>query len=204
MNGNTKGSLSDSTWFFVFWGKLTQHFRYSLRICRWCVQDVMPCNYASCAFLLTFTAFSWFGWSHCSLNVWVLGYFSHVRLFATLWTIVRQAPLPMETVQVRILQWVASIPGIFPIQGSNPCLLWLLNCRQILYHWATREALLTEYLMPIHSFMSLCRPFLCLECSFSSQCIQIPIVTQLLGDRTGARTYFCFLPISFHKYKLGI
>ena len=30
---------------------------------------------------------------------------------------------------------------IFPTQGSNPCLLCLLHCRQIIYHWATREAL---------------------------------------------------------------
>ena len=29
---------------------------------------------------------------------------------------------------------------IFPNQGSNPHLLWLLHCQQILYHWATREA----------------------------------------------------------------
>ena len=25
------------------------------------------------------------------------------------------------------------------LQGSNPCLLWLLHCRLILYHWATGE-----------------------------------------------------------------
>ena len=30
------------------------------------------------------------------------------------------------------------IQGIFPIQGLNPC---ILHCRQILYCWATREAL---------------------------------------------------------------
>ena len=31
---------------------------------------------------------------------------------------------------------------ILPTQRSNPCLPWLLHCRQILYHWATREAIL--------------------------------------------------------------
>ena len=31
-------------------------------------------------------------------------------------------------------------PGIFLTQGSNPCFLQLLHCRQILYCWATREA----------------------------------------------------------------
>ena len=30
---------------------------------------------------------------------------------------------------------------IFPNPGSNPCLLHLLHCRQIRYHWATGEVL---------------------------------------------------------------
>ena len=34
------------------------------------------------------------------------------------------------------------LQGIFPTQGWNPCLLWLLHCRWILYLWATGEALL--------------------------------------------------------------
>ena len=38
--------------------------------------------------------------------------------------------------QARILEWV-----IFPMQGSNPCLLCILHRRQILYCWVTREAL---------------------------------------------------------------
>ena len=37
------------------------------------------------------------------------------------------------------------LQGIFPIQGLNPHLLWLLRCRQILYSWATGEALVCEY-----------------------------------------------------------
>ena len=32
------------------------------------------------------------------------------------------------------------LQGIFPTQGSNPSLLYLLACRQILYHWANGEA----------------------------------------------------------------
>ena len=35
----------------------------------------------------------------------------------------------------------ALFQGIFPTQGWNPHPLWLLHCRQILYHLATREAL---------------------------------------------------------------
>ena len=40
--------------------------------------------------------------------------------------------------QARILGWVAMpFQGIFPTQGLNLSLLWLLPCWQILYHWAT-------------------------------------------------------------------
>ena len=45
--------------------------------------------------------------------------------------------------QARILEWVACyslLQGIFPIQESNPCLLSLLHCKQILYHLSYREA----------------------------------------------------------------
>ena len=31
------------------------------------------------------------------------------------------------------------VQGTFPTQGSNLHLLWLLHCRQIIYHWATKE-----------------------------------------------------------------
>ena len=66
-------------------------------------------------------------------------------LFATLWTVARHAPLSMGILQARILEWVARIlipllQGIFPTQGSNPCLLWLPHCRQILCCRATGEA----------------------------------------------------------------
>ena len=33
----------------------------------------------------------------------------------------------------------ALLQGIFPTQGSNLHLLWLLHCRQIPYHWATKN-----------------------------------------------------------------
>ena len=42
--------------------------------------------------------------------------------------------------QARILEWVALLQGIFPAQGSNPHIQWLLHCRKILYCWATVEA----------------------------------------------------------------
>ena len=34
----------------------------------------------------------------------------------------------------------ALLQGIFPSQGSNRSVLWLLQCRQVLYLWAIREA----------------------------------------------------------------
>ena len=48
---------------------------------------------------------------------------------------------------IRILEWVAisSSPSCHfflpPTQGSNLCLQQILHCRQILYHWATWQAL---------------------------------------------------------------
>ena len=49
------------------------------------------------------------------------------------WTVAHQAPLSMEILQARILEWVAmpSSRGIFSSQGLNP---GLLPYRQILYH----------------------------------------------------------------------
>jgi len=53
----------------------------------------------------------------------VLSHFSHVQLFATLWTVAHQAPLSMGILQARKLEWVA----ISSSRGSS----WLL-CLQ---HW---------------------------------------------------------------------
>ena len=63
-------------------------------------------------------------------------------LFAALWTEAHQTPLSMEF--SRQEHWSGlpcPTPGDLPTQESNPHLLWLLTCRQILYCWATREAL---------------------------------------------------------------
>ena len=39
----------------------------------------------------------------------MLGFFSHVQLFATLWTVAHQAPLSLGILQVRIWEWVAML-----------------------------------------------------------------------------------------------
>ena len=42
-----------------------------------------------------------------AIYLWMLSHLSCVWLFATPWTIARQAPLPVGTLQARILEWVA-------------------------------------------------------------------------------------------------
>ena len=56
------------------------------------------------------------------------------QLFVTPWTVAHQAPLSMGF--SRQESWSGLTfpsPGDVPDQGLNPCLLWLLHCRQILY-----------------------------------------------------------------------
>ena len=64
---------------------------------------------------------------------------SSVWLFATLWTVTREAPLSMGILRARILECVAipSSRGIFPTQESNS---GLPHSRWILYLLITREA----------------------------------------------------------------
>ena len=72
----------------------------------------------------------------CYCFVWCL---RHVRRFATPRTVAHQAPLSVGFSRQEC--WMGShflLQRIFPTQGLNWCLLY---CRQILYHWATREAL---------------------------------------------------------------
>ena len=57
---------------------------------------------------------------------------SHVRLFATSWSVVCQAPVSMGILQARILEWItySLLQGIFPTQGWNS---GLPHCKWILY-----------------------------------------------------------------------
>ena len=60
-------------------------------------------------------------------------------MFATLWTAAHQAPLSMGFSRQKYWSGLPyPPPWDLPDQGSN---LHLLHCREILYHWATREAL---------------------------------------------------------------
>ena len=62
----------------------------------------------------------------------MISHFRQVRLFATPWTIARQAPLSMgfSSKNTRVVCH-ALFQGNYPTQGSNP---GLPHCRQILYH----------------------------------------------------------------------
>ena len=65
----------------------------------------------------------------------VLSCFSHVLLLTTLWTVACQAPVSMEFSNKNTgVGCHFLLQGIFLTQGSNPRLLHLLHCRQILYH----------------------------------------------------------------------
>ena len=73
---------------------------------------------------------------------------SHSRLSATPWTVATQASLSLGFFQARILEWVAiSSPGdlpdtrIFPTRDQTQFSCVSCIGKQILYHWATREAL---------------------------------------------------------------
>ena len=78
-------------------------------------------------------------------TAWVLSRFSLVQLFLTLWVVAFQAPLSMGVSRQGYWRGLPcphqgdlSHPGIEPAS---------LHCRQILYGWATEEALYAQYPM---------------------------------------------------------
>ena len=62
------------------------------------------------------------------MYVCMLSCFSRIQLFATPWTLARQPPLSMEFSRQEYWSGLpCPLQGIFPTQGSNPCLLHLLH-----------------------------------------------------------------------------
>ena len=60
---------------------------------------------------------------YCNQKLYV-AMLSHVRLFATLWTVTHQAPLSMGFFRQNAgASCYFLLQGIFPTQGLNPCLL---------------------------------------------------------------------------------
>ena len=90
-------------------------------------------------------------------HAYVFSHFSHVQLFMTPWTIACQISLFMRFFQ-EYWSWLpCPLQGIFPTQGSNPHLLYH---RQILYHWASREAPTYRNKSKILEFSHTCFGFL--------------------------------------------
>ena len=78
-----------------------------------------------------------------SLSLCILGRFSRVQLFASLWTVAHQSPLSMVfSKQEYWSRLHALLQGIFPTQGSNPCFLSLL-------HWQAGSLSLLPPVNPI-------------------------------------------------------
>ena len=76
------------------------------------------------------------------MPVCLLNCFSHVWLFATIWTVAHQ-DLPSTGFSMEE-DWVGChtlLKWIFLTQGLNLCLLRLPHCRWILYSWVTGEDL---------------------------------------------------------------
>ena len=75
------------------------------------------------------------GIGHLYVRACVLSHFSCARLFATLWTVARQAPLSMGFSRQELWGGLPfPTPGIFPTQGSNPRHFHLLHWQWVLYH----------------------------------------------------------------------
>ena len=76
--------------------------------------------------------------THCIAACAVLSHFSQVQFFVTLRTAAHQLPLSMGLSRQEYWSWLPCCPpGNLPTQGLCLC---LLNCRQIIYHWAPGEA----------------------------------------------------------------
>ena len=67
-----------------------------------------------------------------AMHAWMLSHFNHIRLFSTLWTIARQAPLSMGFSWQKILEWVV-VP--FSRRSSDPR---IKSSPLSLLHWQAR------------------------------------------------------------------
>ena len=90
-------------------------------------------------------------------------YVKSLQLCTTLcdpWTLALQSSLFTGFSRQEYWSGLHALPqGTFQIQGSNPHLLWLLHCQQIIYCWATREALnILWYTYVMDKFKRMNRP----------------------------------------------
>ena len=72
----------------------------------------------------------------------IFSHFSPIWLLVILWAVIHQTLLSMGLSQQKYWNELPCCPPVsFPTQGWNLCLMYLLHCRRILYHWATGETL---------------------------------------------------------------
>ena len=66
-----------------------------------------------------------------------LSHLSHVRLFVTPWTVAGQAPLAVEILQARILEWVSMPSSRRYSQSKDQTHTSYISCIdwQVPYHW---------------------------------------------------------------------
>ena len=85
-------------------------------------------------FQLWKNARDWAHWNHASLCL--PSRFSHVQLFAMLWTITRQGPLSMGILQVRTLERVAMPSSRGSSRPRDQTCIFYVSCigRGVLYH----------------------------------------------------------------------
>ena len=113
-----------------------------LHCCKLCVTH---CEYTSRSCICQKTVCIAYPWS-CSLSTLhacMLSHFSHVHLFATVWTVACQAPLSMGFSRKRTLEGLAvpsSRGSSQPRDQTNVSALWW-----ILYYWSTGEALSAHF-----------------------------------------------------------
>ena len=112
----------------VIWNGLRQDM--------WCLQLRTIICVSSC--MPDIQLFHWsFNFSKVNfLCAWVINCFNSGQLFATLWTVVHQAPLSMGTFQAKILEWVVMPSSRGSSHLMDQTCISYVSCigRQILYH----------------------------------------------------------------------
>ena len=75
---------------------------------------------------------------YTNVCVCLLCRFSHVRLFATLWTVTLQAPLSVGILQARTLEWVAMLSSRGSSRSRDQTCISYISCigRWVLYNWS--------------------------------------------------------------------
>ena len=86
----------------------------------------------------------------------MLSRFSHVWLFATLWTAVHQAPVSVEFPgRDTIVDCHFLLQGIFPTQGSNVCLLhWQVDSLPLTHHRSHIYTSVVQLLSHVQLFLT--------------------------------------------------